>query len=275
VIACTKAKKLQGGLMTFDPHPMKVLAPNRDIRTIFDLEDRINTVRELGLDFIVIEPFSRALSELAPRDFFKSLLVEKLNLKYLFVGHDFSFGRHREGNPQVLQKLCDEHGVVLEVVPPVKIRGEIVSSSKIRECIADGSIEKANTFLGRRYYLRGVIEKGAGRGRKIGFPTANLFASSELFPMNGVYVTFFEIGGKSFRSVTSVGRNPTFAQSTKRPIQVETFIFDFDRDIYGHQAKVSFLHCLRGEVKFDSVGELIEQIKNDVDEAKRYPWPPL
>jgi riboflavin kinase/FMN adenylyltransferase len=252
---------------------MKFLFPEKATKSIFDLPEKIELARALNLDFFIVEPFSRELSELEPKDFFKTLLTNSLKLKFLFVGHDFKFGKNKSGTIEILSRLCKENGVELEVLPPVKINGEVVSSTKIREAVAFGEIEKANLFLGRNYFLKGVVERGAGRGKKIGFPTANLFTKAELFPKNGVYITQFLVSGKTYRGVTNVGTNPTFSEKNRRPVQVETYILDFDKEIYGSPAILSFLHYLRPEIKFESVDELVKKIKSDVETARNFSWP--
>jgi riboflavin kinase/FMN adenylyltransferase len=264
-------EKIRGGLMTFDPHPLKVVAPEKQIKSIFDISEKIARVKELGLDFFVIEPFSRELSETSPEDFFKAV-VKTFDVKFLIVGHDFNFGRNRSGTLDLLKSLCKTHKINLEILPPVKINGEVVSSTQIRNAITNGDVEKANLFLGHAFFLRGVIEKGAARGRTIGFPTANLFTKAELVPKNGVYITLFSCKGKDFHSMTNIGQNPTFKESQKRLVKIETHIFDFDEDIYGEQAVVKFLKYIRPEIKFNSVDELIANIKNDEATARAFSW---
>jgi riboflavin kinase / FMN adenylyltransferase len=267
-----RALKKSSVVMTFDPHPMKVLFPERNLKSIFDLEDRTEIFKGLGIDALVIEPFSRELSQLEPPVFFEKLLLSNLKTGHLLVGHDFNFGKNRSGTLEVLDRLCAKHAVSLEVMAPIKIEGTVVSSTEIRRLVQCGAVDKAAKFLGRTFYLRGIVEKGAGRGHKIGFPTANLFTSAELYPKNGVYVTVAEVRGKKFRSVTNVGQNPTFVEKTRHPIQVETHILDFSEDIYGEPLKVKFLEFMRDETKFNSVDELIRQIGSDVKKAEGYNW---
>jgi riboflavin kinase/FMN adenylyltransferase len=260
-------------LMTFDPHPSKVLFPQKGLKNIFDLADRIEMVRSENIDFLLVEPFSRSLSQLSPEDFFSKLLMNRLNMKVLYVGHDFSFGQNRSGTLDVLKKLCEKFKVELHVLPPVKLSGEVVSSTKIRDAISLGEVRKAHGFLGRPFYLEGVVEKGAGRGKKLGVPTANLFTRAELFPKVGVYVTKTHLKGSEFVSVTNVGYNPTFTgDSGQRPLQVETHILDFDKDIYGETLRISFYDYIRPELRFNSVQELVMQIKDDIAKTRAYSW---
>jgi riboflavin kinase / FMN adenylyltransferase len=257
-------------VMTFDPHPMRVLFPERGLKNIFDLEDRVRIFKELGIDALVVEPFSRELSQLEPAAFFEDLLLSRLKAGSLLVGHDFNFGKNRSGTLEVLEGLCKSHSVSLEVVPPLRMDGIVISSTEIRRQIQSGQVEKASVFLGRPFYLRGLVEKGAGRGRKIGFPTANLFTQAELIPKNGVYVTLAEVRGKQFKSVTNIGNNPTFQEKTRRPVQIETHILQFNEQIYGEELKVSFLGYLREEMKFKSVGDLVKQIAADAKKAGEF-----
>ncbi|MDZ4677881.1 MAG: bifunctional riboflavin kinase/FAD synthetase [Oligoflexia bacterium] len=269
------AKKIHGVslVMTFDPHPMKVLFPQRGLKNIFTLDDRIEILKSKNVDFLLIEPFSRELSQLTPDDFFTNLLQARMNLKALYVGHDFSFGKNRQGSLTVLEKLCVKHSVELHVMPPVKINDDVVSSTKIRDAILDGDVKKAHIFLNRPFYLEGIIEKGAGRGKKLNIPTANLFTRAELFPKNGVYITNARVDGHDWISVTNIGFNPTFTgDSGQRPLQIETHILDFDKDIYGQPLRVTFYDYIRPELRFNSVQELVAQITDDITRTRLYPW---
>ena len=276
LISRVKSISLNRGLksvvMTFEPHPTNILFPEKTLKTITSLGERGQLVQILGIDFFYVQPFSRELSQLSPEEFFRQILISNLGVQILLVGHDFSFGKNRQGTLEVLGKLCQSHGVDLEVFGPFKINDEIVSSSAIRRAVETTNVVKAEKFLGRPFSLIGIVEKGAGRGKKIGFPTANLFTTNELLPSTGVYFTQTEVHGTSFRSLTNVGINPTFNTPNKRPIQIETFILDFDEDIYGDQIKVEFLEYIRPEIKFSSVEDLISKIKEDVERAMRYQW---
>lgn len=274
LVKAARKQGLPSVAMTFDPHPMKVLVPSKGLKNLFSMADRQERMAELGVDYMVIEPFSRKLSQLTPQDFFDELLVKGLKASELFVGHDFNFGKNRSGTQEVLKKLCDEAGIPLTVFEAVTLDGEIVSSTAVRKAVANGEVKKASRLLGRPFEIAGVVERGAGRGKKIGFPTANLYSRSEFFPKNGVYFTLAEVKGRKYGSMTNVGINPTFDPSTNRhPVQVETHILNFDEDIYGDTLKVQFLEYLREEKKFSSVEELIAQISADVERAKGYSWP--
>ncbi len=266
--ALVKTEKLTATLMTFDPHPSQILIPGKNFRSILSLEDRVATIKKFGIENVIVVPFSRDLSELSPEEFFKKIIIGQFKTVALVVGYDFSFGKNRSGTKEILSKLCKENGVILEVVEPLKINGEVISSSKIRDALRDGDVEKAALFLGRTYEITGMVEKGLGRGRTIGFPTANLFTQAETIPKKGVYVTLAESGGKTWQSVTNIGDNPTFKDQYKTSTKIETYILDFENDIYGEKIKVHFVRRLRDEKKFSSVQELIAQIAQDVAEAR-------
>ncbi|MCB0348599.1 MAG: bifunctional riboflavin kinase/FAD synthetase [Bdellovibrionales bacterium] len=264
VLRLSKEKKAESVVMTFEPHPAKVLFPEKKLNRIFPLKDQEEILASWGIDHYIVEPFSRALSELHRDEFLLDWILKPLNPASLVVGYDFSFGSNREGNTSFLQEKSKDLNLDLHVVPPFKIENEIVSSSVIRKLIADAKISKANDFLGRKFYLQGVVEKGAERGRKIGFPTANIYSPAETYPAKGVYACNVYHDGAKYIGVTNVGNNPTFEEITKRPIQVEVHILNFDKFIYGEDLRVEFLEYIRGEKRFSGVAELVEQIKKDV-----------
>ncbi len=254
-------------LMTFDPHPRKVLQPEKNLKTIFPREDLENEIKKLGIDILIFEPFSRELSQMSPDDFIQTRIYKPLSPHSLIVGYDFHFGANREGNLEKLKELTDRLKINLEIVSPVKTDHMLVSSSQIRLALANGDVAAAKQMLGRSFYLKGLIVKGKGRGKTIGFPTANLSARAETFPKLGVYATQIKVRGKFLKSITNVGFNPTFADAPLA-IQVETYIFNFSEQIYGEEAVVQFDSFVRDEKKFKSVTELVEQIRLDVEMVK-------
>lgn len=272
VVKQAKSMNLNSCLLTFDPHPMKILAPERGLKDLFPLQDRVDQAKALGIDEVSVLPFSRDLSELEPEEFFLKVVLESIHTKFLVVGHDFSFGKNRKGTHEVLKELCKKYQVALHIEPAFKIDDITVSSTKIREFVNLGDMKNAARFLGREFYLSGIIERGDGRGKKIGFPTANLFTRAECFPKKGVYVTWIDLLGEKLKSVTNVGENPTFIHENNAILKVETHILDFDKDIYGQKMKVHFLSRLRDEKKFSGIKELVKQIKIDVEKTKEYPW---
>ncbi|MBK9293245.1 MAG: bifunctional riboflavin kinase/FAD synthetase [Oligoflexia bacterium] len=226
-------------IVTLDPHPIKLLFPERSFKSILLLNDKVNFLRQFGADEVEILQFSRDVSNLEPEEFFVKYVVNKYNSEHFVVGYDFNFGKNRQGTLEVAKKLCDKFKIKFLVVEALKINDEVVSSSAIRAQVSQGQVQKAAQFLGRSFYLTGMIEKGVGRGKKIGFPTANLFTKNELYPLNGVYITLTEWADKKIKSVTNVGSNPTFTKAGA--IKVETHFLDFNQDIYGEKIKVNFL----------------------------------
>lgn len=260
-------QKTKSVVISFYPHPVQVLYPERGFTKIFDLEDQLQQMQKLGVDYFVKQAFSRELSNLSPEQFIGEYIVKSLSPKALVVGYDFNFGAKRAGGIEFLQQAATRFSFELIVVPAFKLNDEIVSSSKIRQFIMSSQIEKANAFLGRSYYLKGIVERGAGRGKGIGIPTANLFSQSECVPAKGVYKSLCYLGDKVYKSISNIGNNPTFNHATSK-IYIETHIFDFQEDIYGSNIRIELLNYIRAEKKFDSVKELIDQIQKDLQVAR-------
>lgn len=255
-------------VMSFHPHPIKVLFPEREFTRLFEETDQEGILRDMGLEYFVQQPFSRELSGFSAERFLNEIVLKPMNPCAMVVGYDFAFGANREGSLEYLENFCKKMNIELAIIPPVRERGEIVSSSLLRSIVQDGQIEFASKLLGRPFYIKGIVEKGHGRGKKIGFPTANVFTQAECYPKKGVYLCRTLIRGKVFKSLTNVGNNPTFQDQTRHPIMVENHILDFDDDIYGESIKVEFLEYLREEKKFSGVEELVAQITKDVSTAR-------
>jgi riboflavin kinase/FMN adenylyltransferase len=258
----------QSVVVTFHPHPRKILRPEEEHIQLFDFHDQEKELAKMGVDLLVVEPFSRNLSQLKPEQFLVDYIVRPLSPEVLIVGYDFAFGANREGTLNVLKGLCDLHHIQLQVVHPVKMDGLVISSSEIRKSIREGKVELAKKMLGRSFYFHGLVEKGDQRGRQLGFPTANLFTQAEIYPLAGVYATRTLVRGKLYDSVTNVGYNPTFIKEEKnKALKVETHILNFSEDIYGEEIEVHFEKFLRSEQKFSSIEDLISQIKKDIRQA--------
>lgn len=255
---------------TFHPHPVKVLHPERATYRLFDLKDQQEQFQERGIEYVIIEEFTREFSQVSPQDFLDRYIVSRLHPKTLVVGHDFSFGADRAGNIPFLEKYCAEKGIRLIIIPPFQYQGAVVSSTRIREALKNGEVEKAHELLGRTYYMRGHVEKGFQRGRTIGVPTANIHPDVEFIPRQGVYCTLTKFGGHLHPSVTNIGVNPTFQENGKGQIKIETHLFDFDAHLYGLEVEVYLLHFIRDEMKFSGIEELKAQIQKDMDETRRY-----
>lgn len=264
--------RLKGGsslLLTFYPHPLQVLHPEKKHVRLFDQEDQREQLAKMGLTGVLQQSFSRDFSQMSGQDFLEKYLLKFFHPQCLVVGHDFSFGQHREGHHQQIEVFCQQHGIELQIVPPLKVDGTVASTSKIREALLTGNLQLAEKLLGRNYYLRGVIEKGDARGRTLGFPTANIRPAVDFFPQIGVYACHAVIGGVTYPAVTNIGRNRTFVEGESHPIKVEAHLLGFQGDIYGKTMKLELLEYLREEKKFAGIEELKTQIALDVEAAKR------
>ncbi len=249
-------------VLTFDPHPVQVLFPDRKLQKIFSREDQIQELKKLGVEYLVIEPFTLALSKLSADEFLKQYIFKSFGPELVIVGYDFSFGANRSGSIPQLLDFAKNSNFELMIIPPQKIESEVTSSSRIRKSVLAGEIELVNKMLERPFYVEGTVESGQQRGRTIGIPTANLKTDSEILPRLGVYITQTTVGGKIYASVTNVGINPTVQNNGN--VSIETHILDFEGDIYGTSLKVEFLKRLRDEVKFNSLDDLKKQIKLDI-----------
>ncbi|WP_051321363.1 bifunctional riboflavin kinase/FAD synthetase [Chrysiogenes arsenatis] len=246
--------------LTFEPHPLKVLRPE-GIRLLIPREEKIRAIAASGIDVLIIQSFNALFASLTPDDFLR-LLVDRLRVTKIIVGYDYAFGKDRQGDIAYFEAQQQAGRFAFEVVPPHVEDGKVVSSSRIRALVAEGLVDLVPRCMGRLYSLFGQVVHGDGRGRGIGFPTANLSCSHELLPKNGVYATLSKIGNKFFPSVTNIGQKPTFSQGTH--VSIETHILDFDQDIYTLDMEVQFALRIRDEIKFSSADELITQIQADM-----------
>ena len=250
---------------TFRNHPRSVLTPGFTPRYITGPEERVRLIAEAGADLVVPVTFDREMSELSARDFL-GLLMRRLRMKTLVVGPDFALGRAREGDVERLRSLSPEMGFSLLVIDLLENNGQPVRSTVVRQAIAEGKVSRLRSLLGRRFTLDGRIGRGAGRGRELGFPTANLeTAPDRAMPADGIYATWALFGGQRHMAATSIGTRPTFEETDRT---VEAFLLDFDGDLYGHDLRLEFVRRLRDEIGYDSVDALREQIAKDVDETR-------
>ncbi len=257
--------------LTFRPHPQAALNPQREIQLLTTYDEKIGIFKNLGVDVTVEEPFSREFSTTGPEEFFNEVLLKSVGAECIVVGYDFGFGKNRGGHLDVLRELCRNAQVELIVVPPMRLEGEIVSSSRIRAELLSGEIPAANRLIGRRFSYQGIVSHGEGRGRKLGFPTANLKPESKLTLPFGVYATYSIFNSKVYPSVTNIGVRPTFHEpdlSTRPEPLVETYLIDQSLDLYGHRLEVSFVQRLRGEQKFSGLDALKKQIQVDIAAAQ-------
>ena len=255
-------------VITFDPHPRAVLHPESAPPLLQTFDQKIEAFGVLGIEQTIVVRFTREFSNIRAAEFLSDVVADRLHAKEVYLGKGFAFGHNREGNIELLQRLSSEFGFVAGEVPEVKLRGCRVSSSKIRQLLANGQVNLARRMLGRPYGVEGRVERGSERGHQLGFPTANLHPHNRVIPRNGVYVTGTLIEGQWRRSVTNVGLRPTFGDATEP--SVETFVMNWDGDLYGDVVRIRFLYRLRDERKFGSVDELKSQILRDVDRANSY-----
>jgi riboflavin kinase / FMN adenylyltransferase len=256
-------------VLTFHPHPVSVLFPGKKHTRLFDLVDQKNELQRLAVDGVFLQSFTREFSQLSADEFLQDFVVKTFHPQHIVVGFDFFFGRERQGTTELLKAFCKNKNIEVTVMPPFQIAGEKVSTSAIRQALLDGDLDKARLFLGREYYVKGIVQKGEGRGRTLGFPTANIKPVVDFYPKTGVYATMTKRRGQRYHSVTNIGLNRTFVEGDMQPIKVETFIFDFNESIYGEEIEVDLLYYLREEQKFPSVQHLMDQIGKDVIEAKK------
>jgi len=257
---------------TFDRHPATIVRPESAPRLLTDLDQRIELLAAIGVDYCVVIPFDEQRAAEPAEEFVTEVLVECLAARVVAVGEDFHFGHNRGGNVELLQRLGPRHG--FEVVPfgLVEVAGldAPVSSTAIRKLLAAGEVEAAADLLGRPHEVRGVVERGDGRGRELGFPTANLAVPGEiLLPADGIYAGWYERpSGAVHATAISLGRRPTFYTDADASL-LEAHLLDFDEDLYGERARVRFVRRLRGEERFDSVDALVDQMGRDVAAARR------
>jgi riboflavin kinase / FMN adenylyltransferase len=265
-----RRSSLRGGqsvALTFHPHPAKVLSSDFAPPLICPLERRLDLMRAVGLDAVIVQPFDRAYASRSADVFLEEDLFGALAARDIVVGADFTYGRARAGSVASLQLQCSDRGVGLAVIPQVNVDGLIVSSTKIRELVLEGRVAGAAKLLGRPFDLSGEVVHGAGRGQSIGFPTANLAPLGDLLPGMGVYaVRGFLAGGRVLGGAANIGRKPTFGAES---LTVEVHLFDFHGELYGQRLAVEFLEQLRPEQRFPSVAALSEQIGRDIENAKR------
>jgi riboflavin kinase/FMN adenylyltransferase len=254
-------------VITFFPHPSKVLHGNGSPFYLTTPEDKAALLAQLGIDLVVTLKFDRQLASHSADDFMHQL-SQTVHLRHLLVGHDFALGRGREGNFTVLKQLGEKYGYEIEELPPVSQGKELISSSRIRELLLQNDVERAAQYLGRRYSVEGAVVHGDGRGRALGVPTANLdIWKEQLIPGNGIYATLAFTGAQKYLSVSNVGLRPTFESQDTQP-RVEAYIMDFDHDLYGQDLRLEFVAFLRPELRFPTVQALVDQMKQDILQAQ-------
>jgi len=249
---------------TFEPHPLKVVAPNKSPALILDIEDKARIIEALGIDYMVIARFTKEFAARHPREFVEAEL--RPVAADVCVGHDFSFGKGKTGTADYLKELGEELGFGVHVIPAYKKGGEVVSSSRIRRRITEGEVREAAALLGRNFAIKGKVVRGRTIGKEIGFPTANIRTQSEIVPGDGVYAAFAVVGEARHRAVVNIGMAPTFGGKER---SIEVHILGFRDNIYGKRVRVEFVRRLRGEKAFASTEALQRQIRRDIKRSER------
>ena len=256
-------------VLTFFPHPVEVLRPGTKLERLTTASEKLAILSSLGVETVLVAKFDAELASLSPEQFFERYLDRGFHASSVHVGFNFSFGRARAGNIDTLTALCHKSSIRLQVEQPITARGQKVSSSRIREFIRVGDVTAASECLGRPYSVSGLVCQGDGRGRQLGFATANLrVAAEKLLPKNGVYVTRAWWQKQPFLSVTNIGVRPTFARSDELATHIETHLLDFNSRIYDEEVTIDFLERLRDEAKFASAQSLKSQIEQDIVAAR-------
>jgi len=254
--------------ITFDPHPRAVLHPETAPPLLQTLDQRLANLEVLGIEQAIVIRFTRQFAGKPAEVFLEEIVHDRLHAREVYLGKGFAFGKERGGNIALLREMSQKLGFFADEVDEVKIRGQRISSSRIRQLLAEGRVNLARRMLGRPYGVEGVIIRGNRRGHTIGFPTANLKPHNRVIPKFGVYATATLIDGTWRRSITNIGVRPTFEDTTEPSI--ETYIFDFDDELYGDVLRVRFLHRIRDERKFSGIEELKAQIERDTEHARNY-----
>jgi riboflavin kinase/FMN adenylyltransferase len=257
-------------VMTFEPHPIRVLKQNGHPPLITLYEQKIELIKKAGVDVIICIPFTQEFAEISAQEFVKDILVKRIGMKAIVVGKDYTFGKNREGNIDVLQSYASNMGFEVIMTNWIQTSNGIpgrISSTRTRELVIDGKVAEAQKMLGRYYQLRGKVTTGRDRGGKLlGFPTANIILHDELCPKNGVYAVTVECLDNRYQGVANIGYSPTF--NNNKQFTVEVHILNFNQNIYGQKIRVNFIERIRDEIKFPSIVALAEQINKDIEKAR-------
>jgi riboflavin kinase/FMN adenylyltransferase len=265
VVGEARARQAVAAVVTFEPHPLRLLAPEKAPPRINSPGEKVRLIRASCIDLLVILPFTRKLAALSATGFVNDILVEKLGVRHLVIGYDYAFGRNREGDAAFLAQAAKRHGFTLEVLEPLRAGAEVYSSTRIRQTLQRGDVSGVVGVLGRHFTLDGKVVGGDGRGRQLGFPTANLVTAKELLPCEGVYAVRVRHGRRLYDGVANLGRRPTFAGA--KP-SLEIHLLDFAGDLYGARLRIYFVERLRDEQPFPSVAALQAAIHDDIARAR-------
>jgi riboflavin kinase/FMN adenylyltransferase len=267
VMERAKAIHGQSVVMTFNPHPIKVMNPGNGPPLITPIEQKLELISNTGIDVIICLAFTPEFASMPAEDFVQDILTDRLGVREIVVGYDYTFGQKRQGDVSLLRKMGDKLGFRVHVTDPIHLDDAVVSSTSIRELVQQGNLVDAKKFLGRDYEICGTVIKGKGRGgRLLGFPTANLKPVDELIPKRGVYAVTVRIDDKDYCGVTNIGYNPTFGDDA---LSVETHVLDFCENILGKTIRVKFIQRLRDEKTFSDVKGLSDRITQDIEQARK------
>ncbi|MDA3859773.1 MAG: bifunctional riboflavin kinase/FAD synthetase [Melioribacteraceae bacterium] len=260
---------LRNVVITFEPHPRTVVS-TFDIKLLTTLDEKSELLSQLGIESLLVLKFSKEFSSQSSEEFITNIVCNKIGVEHIIIGHDHKFGKDRNGNDYELIELGNKNNFTVERVEPVKYNDEIISSTKVRNALLNGDVEKANNFLGRNYCFHGTVVKGVSRGTILGFPTANIEVEdkNKLIPKNGVYVVKALVEDEVVYGVMNVGLRPTFADTLS--VIIEAHLFEFSKDVYGKTIKIELLKRIRDEIKFNNKEELIYQIGKDKKEAIQF-----
>ncbi|MEJ5263052.1 MAG: bifunctional riboflavin kinase/FAD synthetase [Ignavibacterium sp.] len=269
VIECSEENNLRNIVITFHPHPRKIINPEMQLKILTTTEEQINILENLGVQNLFIINFTKEFSQLTPDEFIKNYLVDKIGISRIVIGYDHHFGKGRGGDVEFLKTSGKKYDFEILQIQPFIIDNEPVSSTKIRNALESGEIKRANKMLGRTYSFSGVVVEGDKRGRELGYPTANIKILDEdkMLPQIGIYAVLVELDGIEYKALLSIGKRPTFYNDGK--VIPEVYIYDFNNDIYGKEIKVNLIEKLRGEEKFNSAEELIRQMNIDKENGLR------
>lgn len=263
MINIAKKRNFESCLVTFRQHPLTLVFPKFAPKLLSSNDEKIDVLGEMDIDKLVFIEFSEEIMNYEPEEFIREILVKKLNAKTIVVGFNYNFGKKGQGTPEILIELKDKYGYDVKVVNPVEKDGQIISSTFIRNLVVNGKVDQAEKYLGRKFSVKGEVVRGKGLGRQYAIPTANITVEEEhILPDAGVYYTNILVKGVKYEGLTNIGYNPTFEN---HPFSVETYIYDFDEDIYGETVELIFNKKIRKEKKFEDLKDLIKQIKNDIE----------
>jgi riboflavin kinase / FMN adenylyltransferase len=265
VIELAKEGKGDAVVLTFEPHPVKFLHPELHIPLITPYRKKMMLLAQFGIDVTINLPFSKDIARMSAQQFIEEIVWKRIAPRRVVVGFNFTFGKGRTGSPTELEKIGKRLGFAVEIVPPFRAAGEIVSSTRIRELIEAGDIKEANYMLGNNFFMLGKVIHGHARGKGLGFPTANLEVTQDLYPNDGVYAGTVIVDDRRYNGVVNIGTNPTFGDGQ---LAVEVFLFDYQGDLYGRELQVALVGKIRDEQTFPSPDLLVRQIEQDIQRAK-------